>query len=215
MQFGRHPVAGVIWSKSVEKGDTIVVVTLSKHGEDRVEIRMSLSLSFPPKIFKHKLVRRCCWYSHCFDEPAKSVLTKLVELKSVNWWRQAALVYWNSLIGDSLVINPLAPNDVYIHRTAQLTSRLCILNICSTNILTEYFKNAAHSPIFCSLQDAVYFIMLPFFGSCNIHILNTGRAKILKKISAPKVNLTIVITVHFNICLEMLCRTVCCHMHIQ
>ena len=28
--------------------------------------------------------------------------------------------------------------------------------------------------------------MLSFFGSCNIHILNTGRAKILKKIPAPK-----------------------------
>ena len=25
-----------------------------------------------------------------------------------------------------------------------------------------------------------------FFGSCNIHILNTGYAKILKKIPAPK-----------------------------
>ena len=61
------------------------------------------------------------------------------------------------------------------------------LNIYSTNILTEYFKHAAHSPFFFSLQDAVYFIMLPFFGSCNIHILNTGCAKILKKIPAPKV----------------------------
>ena len=52
---------------------------------------------------------------------------------------------------------------IYIHvcRTAQLTSRRCILNIYSTNILTEYFKHAAHSP-FVSLQDAVYFIMLPF-----------------------------------------------------
>ena len=57
--------------------------------------------------------------------------------------------------------NPLAPNDVYIRRTAQLTSRRCILNTYSTNILTEYFKHAAHSPFF-SLQDAVYFIMLPF-----------------------------------------------------
>ena len=61
---------------------------------------------------------------------------------------------------------PLAPNDIhiYIHiyvctrRTAQLTSRRCILNIYST-----YFKHAAHSPFFFfSLQDAVYFIMLPF-----------------------------------------------------
>ena len=57
--------------------------------------------------------------------------------------------------------NPLAPNDVYIRPTAQLTSRRCILNIYSTNILTEYFKHAAHSPFF-SLQDAVYFIMLSF-----------------------------------------------------
>ena len=31
----------------------------------------------------------------------------------------------------------------------------------STNIRTEYFKHAAHSPFF-SLQNVVYFIMLPF-----------------------------------------------------
>ena len=74
----------------------------------------------------------------------------------------------------------------YICHTAQLTSRSCILNIHSTNILTEYFKHAAHSPFFFSLQDAVYFIMLSFFGSCNIHILNTECAKILKKIPTPK-----------------------------
>jgi hypothetical protein len=36
------------------------------------------------------------------------------------------------------------------------------LNIYSTNTLTGYFKHAAHSPFFFSLQDAVYFIMLPF-----------------------------------------------------
>ena len=29
-----------------------------------------------------------------------------------------------------------------------------------------------------SLQNAVYFIMQPFFGLCIIHILHTGRAKI-------------------------------------
>jgi hypothetical protein len=49
----------------------------------------------------------------------------------------------------SLVINPLPPNDIYIYiyiyicRTAQLTSRRCILNIYSTNIRDEYFKLAA------------------------------------------------------------------------
>ena len=57
----------------------------------------------------------------------------------------------------------MAPNDIYICRTAQLTSRHCILNIYPTNILTEYFKHAAHTPFFFSpLQDAVYFITLTF-----------------------------------------------------
>jgi hypothetical protein len=40
-------------------------------------------------------------------------------------------------------INPLAPSDPYMGRTAQLTSRHCILNTYSTNIRTEYFKCAA------------------------------------------------------------------------
>jgi len=39
--------------------------------------------------------------------------------------------------------NLLKPNDVYICRTAALTSRSYILNIYSTNIHTEYFKHAA------------------------------------------------------------------------
>jgi hypothetical protein len=66
---------------------------------------------------------------------------------------------------------------IYICCTALLTSRRCILYIYSTNIHTEYFKHAAHS-LFFPLQNVVYFIMLPFFGSCIIHILNTGCAKI-------------------------------------
>ena len=75
-------------------------------------------------------------------------------------------------------INPLAPNDVYICRTAQLTSRRCILNIYSTNILTEYFKNAAQSPFFPSRCRLFHNVI--FFSSCNIQILNTECAKILK-----------------------------------
>ena len=74
-------------------------------------------------------------------------------------------------------INPLTPNDLYKRRTAQLTFRRCILYIYSTNMRTEYFKHAAHS-LFFSLQNALYFIMLPFFGSFIIHILNTGCAQI-------------------------------------
>ena len=83
-------------------------------------------------------------------------------------------------------LNPLAPNDVYISRTVQLTSRRCILNIYSTNILTEYFKHAAHSPFFFLSSRCRLFHNDIFFGSCNINILNTGFAKMLKKTPAPK-----------------------------
>ena len=72
------------------------------------------------------------------------------------------------------------PYHVYICRTAQLTSRRCILNIYSTNILTEYFKPAAHSPFFFSSRCRLFHNAI-VFGSCNIHILNKACAKILKK----------------------------------
>ena len=41
------------------------------------------------------------------------------------------------------LFNFLKPNEIYICRTAALTSRRYILNIYSTNIHTEYFKHAA------------------------------------------------------------------------
>jgi hypothetical protein len=46
------------------------------------------------------------------------------------------------------IVNPLTPNDLYISRTAPLTSKRCILYIYSTNIGTEYFKHALYSPFF-------------------------------------------------------------------
>ena len=46
----------------------------------------------------------------------------------------------------------------------------------STNINTQYFKYAAHSPFFSS--KCCLFHNATFFGSCIIHILHTGCAKI-------------------------------------
>jgi len=40
-------------------------------------------------------------------------------------------------------VNLLRPNDIYIGRTAALTSIRYILNIYATNIHTEYFKHGA------------------------------------------------------------------------
>ena len=60
-----------------------------------------------------------------------------------------------------MCINHLTSNGHFSGRTAPLTSRCCILYIYSTNKCTEYFKHAAY-PLFFPLQNAVYFIMLPF-----------------------------------------------------
>jgi len=58
-------------------------------------------------------------------------------------------------------INPLMPNDHYSGHTTPLTSKCCILYICSTNTGTEYFKHGIHS-LFFSLQNAVSFMILTY-----------------------------------------------------
>ena len=82
-------------------------------------------------------------------------------------------------------INRLTPNDLYMGRTAPLTSKRCILYIYSTNIGTEYFKHSLYSP-FSSLQNAVCFIML----TCLVPVLITfyiqDVLKFKKIIPAPK-----------------------------
>ena len=77
-----------------------------------------------------------------------------IKMKMVFSFLQRQLDQLNGRTLNQRRFNPLVPNDIYIYicicRTAQLTSRSCILNIYSTNILTEYFKHVAYSP-FCFL----------------------------------------------------------------
>jgi len=61
-------------------------------------------------------------------------------------------------------------------RTATLQMLHFYIYFFSTNISTEYFKHAAHSPVFSS--KCCLFHNATFFGSCIIHILHTECAKI-------------------------------------
>jgi len=79
----------------------------------------------------------------------------------------------------------LTPNDPYMGRTATLKSKSCILYIYSTNTGTEYFKHALYSPFFLSSKCSL-FHNANLFGSCIIHILYTGCAKIKKNNSCAK-----------------------------
>ena len=85
----------------------------------------------------------------------------------------------------SFYFNPLTPNDLYMGRTAPLTSKRCILYIYSTNVGTEYFKHALYSPFF-PLQNAVSFIMLTSLVSVLFTFYIQGVLKFKKIIPAPK-----------------------------
>ena len=88
-------------------------------------------------------------------------------LLSMTLFHTTLMIMLNSLKCRTLTFSRLM-TYIYICRTAPLTSRCSILYIYSTNIRTEYFKHAVYSPVF-PLQNAVYFIMLPFL----VHVLFT------------------------------------------
>jgi hypothetical protein len=65
---------------------------------------------------------------------------------------------------------------IYDRHTATLQTPHFIFFFQQIYVLN--FLNVLHYLRFFPLQNAVYFIMLLFFGSCIIRILHTGCAKI-------------------------------------
>jgi hypothetical protein len=65
---------------------------------------------------------------------------------------------------------------MYRRATLRYHPDVAFFIIFSTNISTEYFKHAAHSPFFSS--KCFLFHNATFLGSFIIHTLHTGCAKI-------------------------------------
>ena len=84
--------------------------------------------------------------AHSAKGPAECILEQLSVVLNGDSDRLVAQTYDGAALmhvekGVHTIINPLKPNDHYSGRTAQLTSKHCILYIYSTNIGTEYFKH--------------------------------------------------------------------------
>ena len=79
-----------------------------------------------------------------------------------------------------IFINPLKPNVPYRGRTAPLTSKVSFY-IFIQQIYVLYILNMVHTLLFFSFSKCSLFHNSNVFGSCIIHILYTGCAKIKTK----------------------------------
>jgi len=130
-----------------------------------------MALAMPPVIYRTELSRG--GVEQCFLSGWHLLYRTDIIYRVRSLMHHHAIIHGISFRG----FNPLKSNDPYMGHNAPLTSRRCILYIYSTNIRTEYFKHAAHSPFFLSSKCRLCH-NATLFGSCIIRILHTVCVKI-------------------------------------
>jgi len=84
---------------------------------------------------------------------------------------------WDLQLGFNLAFKRLRTvRPIYIGQAYRYPPDVAFCIFFSATISTEYFKHAAHTLFFSS--KCRLFHNATFFGSCIIHILHTGCAKI-------------------------------------
>ena len=97
------------------------------------------------------VVCRCVWSRNLRNEEVLAYWGAVVPNKwtnNVGHYQTSALDNTNEEWKILWILTLLTRNDLYMSRTAPLTSKHCILYIYSTNIGTEYFKHALYFPLF-------------------------------------------------------------------
>jgi hypothetical protein len=112
----------------------------------------------------------------------------------VSWKNIDILIFFLALLSPykpmpAWYFNLYEPCVLYKGRAHRYLQHTPFFIFFKTNKRTEFFKHAAHSP-FLSLQNAVYFIMLPFLVTVLITFYPQGVLKKLKISGAKRLKYT-------------------------
>ena len=140
---------------------TIHTLGVCLQSQEHIRWQNDLLLNLTPKyLCKNNIIKHFYNTTNKFTNVQINFLHKIHQ--NSDMFRYILLISMQPTRCNSNGLLTLSCRTTYIYMSYR-TANLQMLHFIyySTNIRTEYFKHAAHSPFF-SLQNAIYFIMLTF-----------------------------------------------------